>query len=93
MLVEARLFRPSSVEGVAVPSRALRKEDALDVAYVQVGGESFERRVLTLGPSDGEWTVVTGGIRSGERVVTEGAYQVRLASLNASEIADHGHPH
>ncbi len=93
MLVEARLFLAESVEGVAVPSRALRKEDALDVAYVQVGGESFERRVLALGPSDGEWTLVTGGIRSGERVVTEGAYQVRLASLNASEIADHGHPH
>ena len=93
MFVEARLFLAGSTEGVAVPSRALRKEDALDVAYVQVGGESFERRVLTLGPSDGEWTLVASGIRSGERVVTEGAYQVRLASLNASEIADHGHPH
>ena len=93
MLVEARLFLPASAEGVAVPSRAVRKEDALDVAYVQVGGESFERRVLTLGPSDGEWTLVASGIRSGERVVTEGAYQVRLASLNASKIVDHGHPH
>ena len=93
MLVEARLFLASSTDGVAVPSRAIRKEDALDVAYVQVGGESFERRVLALGPSDGEWTHVVSGIRSGERVVTEGAYQVRLASLNASEIADHGHPH
>ena len=93
MLVEARLFLTESVEGVAVPSRAIRKEDALNVAYVQVGGESFERRVLELGPSDGKWTLVTSGIRSGERVVTEGAYQVRLASLNASEIADHGHPH
>jgi RND family efflux transporter MFP subunit len=93
MLVEARLFRAASVDGVAIPSRAVRKEDALDVAYVQLGGESFERRVLTLGPSDSEWTLVTDGIRSGERVVTEGAYQVRLASLNASEIADHGHPH
>ena len=93
MLVEARLFLPASAEGVAVPSRAVRKEDALDVVYVQVGGESFERRVLTLGPSDGEWTLVASGIRSGERVVSEGAYQVRLASLNASKIADHGHPH
>ena len=93
MLVEVRLFLTSSTEGVAVPSRAVRKEDALDVAYIQVGGESFERRVLALGPSDGEWTLVVSGIRSGERVVTEGAYQVHLASLNAAEIADHGHPH
>ena len=93
MLIEAQLFLATSTEGVAVPSRAIRKEDALDVVYVQVGGESFERRVVVLGPSDGEWTLVASGVRSGEHVVTEGAYQVRLASLNASEIADHGHPH
>jgi multidrug efflux pump subunit AcrA (membrane-fusion protein) len=93
MLVEARLLLAGTTQGVAVPARALRKEDGLDVAYVQVGGETFERRVLALGPSDGEWTLVESGIRPGERVVTEGAYQVRLASLNASEIADHGHTH
>jgi multidrug efflux pump subunit AcrA (membrane-fusion protein) len=93
MLAEARLFLEETTAGTAIPSRAVRNEDGLSVAYVQLGGESFERRVLTLGPSDGEWTLVTNGIRPGERVVTEGAYQVRLASLNASEIADHGHPH
>jgi len=93
MLVEARLFLEETTAGTAIPSRAVRNEDGLSVAYVQLGGESFDRRVLTLGPSDGEWTLVTNGIHPGERVVTEGAYQVRLASLNTSEIADHGHPH
>jgi RND family efflux transporter MFP subunit len=93
MLVEGRLFLEAKSSGTAIPSGAVRNEDGLSVAYVQLGGETFERRVLTLGPSDGEWTQVSNGIRPGERVVTEGAYQVRLASLNASEIADHGHPH
>ena len=93
MLVEGRLFLAESAPGIAIPSRAVRNEDGLSVAYAQLGGESFERRVLTLGPSDGEWTQVMSGLRPGERVVTRGAYQVRLASLNAAEIADHGHPH
>jgi RND family efflux transporter MFP subunit len=93
MLVEARLFLEETSAGTAIPSRAVRNEDGLSVAYVQLGGERFERRVLTLGPSDGEWTLVMSGVRPGERVVTEGAYQVRLASLSTSEIADHGHPH
>ncbi len=93
MLVEGRLFLAETAPGIAIPSRAVRNEDGLNVAYVQLGGESFERRVLTLGPSDGEWTQVMNGLRPAERVVTQGAYQVRLASLNAAEIADHGHPH
>ena len=71
----------------------MREEDGLSVAYVQIGGEAFERRALTLGPGDGEWTIVESGVRNGERVVTVGAYQVKLASLNTSAISDHGHPH
>ena len=51
------------------------------------------RRVVELGPSDGEWVLVAGGIASGEQVVTTGAYQVKLASLGDVEISDHGHPH
>ena len=93
MLAEGRLLMGDPATGVAVPSAAIRDEDRLTVAYVQIGGELFERRILTLGPSDGEWTIVVEGIREGERVVTLGAYQVRLGSLNTSDIADQGHPH
>ena len=63
------------------------------MAYVHTAGESFERRILALGPSDGEWVIVRSGVAGGERAVTIGAYQVRLASLNTGVIADHGHPH
>ena len=63
------------------------------VAYVQIGGETFERRAVTVGATDGEWTVVLSGVRPGERVVTRGQYQIKLSSLNTSEISDHGHPH
>jgi len=46
-----------------------------------------------LGATDGRYTLVTRGVEAGEYVVTKGAYQVYLASLNTSEISDHGHPH
>lgn len=93
MLADARVFVGSAQEGVAIPVSALLDEDGVPVAYVQTGGESFQRRVLVLGSSDGERVLVERGIEAGERVVSTGAYQVRLASLNTSEIADHGHPH
>lgn len=93
MFADGHLQVGDPVEGVAVPAAAVLEEDGLSVVYVKVGGESFLRRVVQLGPSDGSWTIVRSGIESGEQVVTTGAYQVRLASLGDAEIADHGHSH
>lgn len=92
MLVDAHLLTGDAVGGLAIPTSAVRMEEGLPVAYVQIGGESFERRRLTLGPSNGRWTLVRQGIRSGEHVVTDGSYQVKLASLNTGSIG-HGHSH
>jgi cobalt-zinc-cadmium efflux system membrane fusion protein len=60
--------------------------------YVQAEGETFERRPVTLGPRAGGVVQVLDGVKAGERVVTTGAYLVRLASLSTSAPA-HGHVH
>ncbi len=93
MLANGHLSVGEAVEGVAVPAAAVLEEDGLAVVYVKVGGEAFVRRVVELGPSDGEWVIVAAGVENGEQVVTTGAYQVKLASLGDAEISDHGHPH
>ena len=78
--------------GIAIPDSAILDENGTPVAYVQTGGEEFERRPLSLGASDGLTTVVLSGIAAGEMVVTLGAYQVRLASLSGNEFAgSHAH--
>ena len=82
----------STVRGVAVPRTAILDDNGTPVAYVQTGGESFERRILTLGATDGAWTQVLSGIEPGEMVVAVGGYQVRLASLSGNEFAG-GHAH
>jgi RND family efflux transporter MFP subunit len=81
-----------TVRGVAIPDQAILDDNGTPVAYVQTEGETFERRVLTLGESDGERTQVVDGIRPGEMVVTTGAYQVRLASLSPEGFSG-GHAH
>jgi len=93
MLVTGRLLAKTPEPALAVPSTAILDEDGLLVAYVQISGESFERRAVTVGASDGQWTTILSGVRRGERVVIRGQYQVKLSSLNTSEISDHGHPH
>lgn len=93
MLAEANLMLGDVVTGAVIPTDAIRDEDGTPVAYVQTGGESFERRVLALGATNGAETIVERGVEPGERVVTVGAYQVRLAAAGGEEIGDHGHPH
>ena len=93
MFAQAYLHIGGSRAGVTIPNKAIQNEDAVPVAYVQVGGETFERRVLRLGPTDGEYTIVAEGVEEHDHVVTLGAYQVYLSSLSTSDIATEGHAH
>jgi RND family efflux transporter MFP subunit len=80
------------VEGVIVPTAAILDENGNPIAFVQPEGETFEKRNLTLGGTDGGFTLVLSGIADGERVVTGASYQVRLASLSTA-VPAHGHEH
>ena len=92
MLAEGHLQLGDPERGVAVPAPAIQDENGLPVVYVKVTGDTFERRVVRTGPSDGSWTLVSEGLEFGEQVVTVGAYQVNLAALGVVAPAhDHAH--
>jgi membrane fusion protein, heavy metal efflux system len=80
------------VNGVVVPATAVLDEDGRPIAYVQVDGETFEKRTLRLGGEDSGMVLVLEGINAGERVASGAAYQVRLASLSTGVPAE-GHAH
>jgi RND family efflux transporter MFP subunit len=79
-------------DAVAIPVSAVVEEDARPIAFVQVSGETFQKRPLKLGIRDGQWIQVVDGVAAGERVVTKEAYAIRLASVS-SVIPAHGHSH
>lgn len=79
-------------EFLAVPESAVVEEEGRPVAFVQIAGETFEKRPLTLGIRDSGWVQVREGLAAGDRVVTREAYAVRLASVSSS-IPAHGHEH
>lgn len=81
-----------SADALVVPVAALVEEDGRTIAFVQVSGETFDKRDLTLGMRDGAFVQVLAGLTAGERVVTKGAYAMRLASVSAT-IPAHGHAH
>ncbi len=75
-----------------VPADAIVDDAGRPIVFVQREGERFERRAVALGPRSGNVVQITEGVKPGDRVVTKGAYLVRLASLSAS-VPAHGHVH
>lgn len=80
------------VRALAIPEAAIVDDAGRKVAYVQVEGESFERRLVTLGIRSGGWVQVKAGIAKGEHVVTRGAYEIKLAASGGA-VPGHGHAH
>ncbi|MBA3503893.1 MAG: efflux RND transporter periplasmic adaptor subunit [Myxococcota bacterium] len=77
---------------LAIPETAIVDDAGRKVAYVQVSGESFERRLVTVGMRSGGWVEIKSGIAKGDRVVTRGAYEIKLAASGGA-VPEHGHAH
>ena len=84
----------TSREALAVPESAFLDEDGTPVVYVQISGEEFVRRVVQSGAKDEGYVEIVSGLDEGERIVSKGAYKVRLASIKVSAADAHaGHGH
>ncbi|OZA27166.1 MAG: hypothetical protein B7X91_09340 [Hydrogenophilales bacterium 17-64-11] len=92
MAVQAQVFAGGARDAVAIPASSVLDEGGMDVVFVQAGGESFERRTVRLGAREGDWVEVLDGLMPGQRVVSRGAYLVKLASTGTAQIG-HGHAH
>jgi RND family efflux transporter MFP subunit len=77
---------------LAVPKDAVVDEAGEVVAYVQRGGETFERRRVEVGIRDADQVEIRNGLAAGDRVATKGAYTIRLSTMS-SAIPAHGHAH
>jgi RND family efflux transporter MFP subunit len=90
--VFVRLFLAGRVDAVTVPESAVVDDGGRPVLFVQKDGEAFVRRPVKLGIRERGVVQIAEGLRPGERVVTKGAYLIRLAALS-SQIPAHGHVH
>lgn len=79
----------SAAPVIAVPACGLQDEDGMNIVYTQIGGETFERRIVRVGARDGEWVQILSGLEAGERIVAKGAHLVRLAA-SKSKLPSHG---
>jgi membrane fusion protein, heavy metal efflux system len=79
VLLKAEMFITASLElserttGVTVPAKALLSEDDKSYIFVAAGERRFERRLVAAIPDGPGRIRVTSGLRTGDRIVTDGA--------------------
>lgn len=77
---------------LSIPVSALTEEQGLYYIYVQGNhADDFEKRQVSLGTSNGDRTEILNGVKAGEKVVTQGVYQLKVAS--ASSVIPETHHH
>jgi RND family efflux transporter MFP subunit len=91
MQADVRLDAGESVTAMMIPREAVVEDEGKKIVYVLLSGEEFQRRVVKLGPESGDKVAVLEGLKAGERVVTQGALQLKLHELNPGEGPAHTH--
>lgn len=83
MFVEITIDTSGGVNVLSVPKASVVTEQGRTFVYVFKGGETFEKRVVTLGSEGQDYYEIKSGVQTGERVVTEGIYQLRSTQPGA----------
>ncbi|MEW6741891.1 MAG: efflux RND transporter periplasmic adaptor subunit [Planctomycetota bacterium] len=92
LMADVSLETKGSQEAVALPEESIVQDSGRPIAFVVLGGETLQKRELVLGIRDGGHVEVKDGIVEGERVVTRGAYLVKLAAASPASFGE-GHVH
>ena len=90
--VEIYLLGNTMEDVIALPHAALTEEQGSYFVYRQLDEECYEKQLVELGADDGQRVIIRSGVKPGDRIVTRGAYQVKLAGAT-SAIPAHTHEH
>jgi len=77
---------------ISVPLNAVIEEQSVTSVFVRIDEDCFRKQFVTLGPNNGVSVQVLSGLKVGDEVVTDGAYQLKLASAS-NAIPAHTHHH
>jgi cobalt-zinc-cadmium efflux system membrane fusion protein len=91
MQANVRLDAGTQSHVLLVPKEAVLDNEGKKIVYVLISGEEFERRDVVLGDEYGGKVAILSGVKPGERVVTQGAYQLKLQELRPANAGAHTH--
>lgn len=91
--VEIFIRVESDKMGIMLPNSAIVEEMGIYCVFIQKCEDFYEKRLVAKGVTDGNNTQILDGIKVGERVVSKGAINVKLAQGSAALDPHAGHVH
>lgn len=81
------------IHKTVVPRTSLVEEMGNYFVFIHKGGDSFEKREVRIGTTDGRVTQILKGVNEGEYVVSQGAMSLKLSQGAAALDPHAGHVH
>ncbi|MEQ8276316.1 MAG: efflux RND transporter periplasmic adaptor subunit [Deltaproteobacteria bacterium] len=92
MFAKVTVYSGDTVKGLAIPEAAIVDDGGHPSVFLMQDGETFVRRRVRPGVRSGGFVQILSSLEPGDRVVSRGAYEIKLASSAGSTPA-HGHAH
>lgn len=80
--VNISVFASQSKKQIAVPNSAISELNGKSIIFIKDFAEQYSLVYVSLGDNNGTYTVINKGLEEGERIVTNGAYQLKMMYLN-----------
>ncbi|MCM1031075.1 MAG: efflux RND transporter periplasmic adaptor subunit [Oscillibacter sp.] len=90
---EIFLLSGDQENALTLPVSALTNEMGIFYVYIQLDEEGYRKQEVSVGGNNGKEVQILQGIHAGDRVVTRGAYQVKMASASGTIPHSHSHEH
>ena len=71
---------------------ALVEEQGSYWVYIRLDEDCYKKQLVTIGADNGKQVQILSGLKADDEVVTQGAYQIKLASAS-NAIPAHSHSH
>ena len=89
--VEVYLLGQARENVLSIPVSSLTEEQGVYFVYLQIHPDAYKKQEVKLGVNDGANVEILAGLSEGNKVVSKGAYHVKLASTSAA--IPHAHEH
>ncbi len=91
--ITAYLHTAENIETIGIPKSAVFDSGGNKVCFVQLEGETFEKRVIELGIEGQDYFQVLNGLKLEKKIVVKGGYAIKLAAESSSKDVGEGHYH
>lgn len=89
--VEVYLLGQPRENIISIPVSSLTEEQGIYFVYLQEHPDAYKKQEVNIGVNDGNRVEILSGLKNGDKVVSKGAYHVKLAST--SSAIPHAHEH